>query len=104
MTYETYLTRARFERGCAFTGDHSSWCTDAETRSEVRPGTPGTAEYVAREQRDAKAAAMIGRDHTDLPCCHKHAKERIENESASEIWTFAHVERVVFAGENPASA
>lgn len=95
MTFETYLTREKFDRGCILTGNRNSWCTDAETWREVRPGTPGTAEYVVRQKRDAKATAIIGHDHTDLAACHKHAKGVVEANPA--IWSAAHVERVVFS-------
>lgn len=95
MKVQTYLTRAKFQRGCMLTGDRDSWCTDAETWNEVRPGTPGTAEYIVRQERDAKTAAIVGRDHTDFAACHKHAKNLVKDNPG--IWTAIHVERVIFA-------
>lgn len=77
MSTATYITKAVFDEGCMLTGKRDSWCSVPGKADLVRPGTAGTAEYLVRTKRNAKAAAIIGRDHTDLAACARHAEHYV---------------------------
>lgn len=92
--YETYLTRAKFDRGCMLTGNRNSWCTSVDGLGYVRPGEgAGNARFVVVQARDAKATAIIGRDHTDLAACVDHMLDVYDVAG----WTIHKVADVSFA-------
>jgi hypothetical protein len=93
MKIETYLTREKFDNGCMFTGSRSSRCTDASGNGWAPRGEPGHARFLVREQRDAKAAAIIGRDYTDLAACVDHMFDVYDVDG----WTIHKVADVTFA-------